>query len=112
MLQHRGWLSGSASSTIAPAAITSGLPAAYAAGTLTEVAEIAQRERVDHLYVTLPLEEHAKLLDLMEITSASSRRQGGPDILQFIALARVSRNLDGLPISTSTKCRFRASTPG
>src|SRR6185295_5685077 len=35
-------------------------------GTLAEVVEIAQRERVDHLYVTLPLEEHAKLLDLME----------------------------------------------
>ena len=36
-------------------------------GTLNEVAEIAQRERVDHLYVALPLEEHAKLLDLMQV---------------------------------------------
>ena len=33
------------------------------------MAEIAQRERVDHLYVALPLEEHARLLNLMEITS-------------------------------------------
>src|SRR5207237_834945 len=33
-------------------------------GTLAEAGEIAQRERVDHLYVALPLEEHTKLLDL------------------------------------------------
>src|SRR5678816_3292503 len=38
-------------------------------GTLADVGEIAQRERIDHLYVALPLEEHTKLLDLVEITS-------------------------------------------
>src|SRR6185295_5711069 len=38
-------------------------------GTLAEMPEIAQRERIDHLYVALPLDEHTKLLNLMEITS-------------------------------------------
>src|SRR5205823_4337930 len=38
-------------------------------GTLAELSDIAQREKVDHLYVALPLEEHAKLLDLVEVTS-------------------------------------------
>ena len=68
-------------------------------GTLSEVVEIAQRERVDHLYVTLPLEEHAKLLDLMEITSREFIDvKVVPDILQFIALRARLEDLDGLPV--------------
>jgi len=68
-------------------------------GTLSEVADICRSERIDHLYVALPLEEHAKLLDLMEITS----REGidvkvVPDLLQFIALRARLDDLDGLPV--------------
>ena len=68
-------------------------------GTLAEVAEIAQRERVDHLYVALPLEEHAKLLDLVDITSRECIDvKVVPDLLQFIALRARLEDLDGLPI--------------
>ena len=68
-------------------------------GTLSEVAEIAQRERVDHLYVALPLEEHAKLLDLMEITSREFIDvKVVPDLLQFIAIRARLEDLDGLPV--------------
>jgi Undecaprenyl-phosphate glucose phosphotransferase len=68
-------------------------------GTLSEVVEIAQRERADHLYVTLPLEEHAKLLDLMEVTSREFIDvKVVPDILQFIALRARLEDLDGLPV--------------
>jgi Undecaprenyl-phosphate glucose phosphotransferase len=68
-------------------------------GTLREVAEIVQRERVDHLYVALTLEEHAKLLDLMEITSRECIDvKVVPDLLQFIALRARLEDLDGLPI--------------
>jgi len=68
-------------------------------GTLGEVAEIVQRERVDHLYVALTLEEHAKLLDLMEITSRECIDvKVVPDLLQFIALRARLEDLDGLPI--------------
>jgi Undecaprenyl-phosphate glucose phosphotransferase len=68
-------------------------------GTLSEVADIAKRERVDHLYVTLPLEEHAKLLDLMEITSREFIDvKVVPDLLQFIALRARLEDLDGLPV--------------
>jgi Undecaprenyl-phosphate glucose phosphotransferase len=68
-------------------------------GTLPEVAEIAQRERVDHLYVALPLEEHSKLLDLMEVTSRECIDvKVVPDLLQFIALRARLEDLDGLPI--------------
>jgi len=68
-------------------------------GTLPEVSEIAQRERVDHLYVALPIEEHAKLLDLMEVTSRECLDvKVVPDLLQFIAIRARLEDLDGLPV--------------
>jgi Undecaprenyl-phosphate glucose phosphotransferase len=68
-------------------------------GTLSEVSEIVQRERIDHLYVALPIEEHAKLLDLMEVTSRECIDvKVVPDLLQFIALRARLEDLDGLPI--------------
>ena len=68
-------------------------------GTLSEVADIAHAERVDHLYVALPIEEHAKLLDLMEITSREAIDvKVVPDLLQFIALRARLEDLDGLPV--------------
>ncbi len=68
-------------------------------GTLAEVGEISQREKIDHLYVALPLEEHSKLLDLVEVTSRECIDvKVVPDLLQFIALRARLEDLDGLPI--------------
>jgi Undecaprenyl-phosphate glucose phosphotransferase len=68
-------------------------------GTLAEVGDIAQRERIDHLYVALPLEEHTKLLDLVELTSRECLDvKVVPDVLQFITLRARLEDLDGLPI--------------
>ena len=68
-------------------------------GTLAEVGDIAQRERIDHLYVALPLEEHAKLLDLVEIAGRQCIDvKVVPDLLQFITLRARLEDLDGLPI--------------
>src|SRR5690349_8642038 len=68
-------------------------------GPLTAADDIIRREHVDHLYVALPLEEHVKMLGLVEATS----REGVdihvvPDLLQFIALRARLENLDGVPI--------------
>jgi len=68
-------------------------------GTLGDADEIIRRERIDHLYVALPLEEHVKMLGLVEVTN----REGVdlhvvPDLLQFIALRARLENLDGVPI--------------
>ena len=68
-------------------------------GKLGDVAEVALAERVDHLYVALPLEEHSKLLELMEITSREPIDvKVVPDLLQFIALRASMEDLDGLPV--------------
>ncbi len=68
-------------------------------GTLADVSDVAQRERIDHLYVALPLEEHSKLLDLIELTSRECLDvKVVPDLLQFIALRARLEDLDGLPI--------------
>jgi len=68
-------------------------------GTLAEGSEILRQEKIDHLYVALPLEEHIKMLALVESTG----REGVdvhvvPDLLQFIALRARLENLDGVPI--------------
>jgi Undecaprenyl-phosphate glucose phosphotransferase len=68
-------------------------------GTLPEADDIIRREGVDHLYVALPLDEHVKMLGLIEATN----REGVdihvvPDLLQFIALRARLENLDGVPI--------------
>jgi Undecaprenyl-phosphate glucose phosphotransferase len=68
-------------------------------GRLEDVAEVAQRERVDHLYVALPLEQHTRLLDLVELTSRECIDiKVVPDLLQFIALRARLEDLDGLPV--------------
>ena len=68
-------------------------------GSLSDAAAIVNNEKIDDLYVALPLEEHMKLLDLVESTS----REGVdvkvvPDLLQFIALRARLEDLDGVPV--------------
>jgi Undecaprenyl-phosphate glucose phosphotransferase len=68
-------------------------------GTLGDADEIIQQEKIDHVYVALPLEEHVKMLGIVEATN----REGVdvhvvPDLLQFIALRARLENLDGVPI--------------
>jgi Undecaprenyl-phosphate glucose phosphotransferase len=68
-------------------------------GTFAETAELLQREKVDQLYVALPLDEHVKMLGMVE---AASREcvdiKVVPDLLQFIALRARLEDLDGVPI--------------
>jgi Undecaprenyl-phosphate glucose phosphotransferase len=68
-------------------------------GVLSEAAEIVRRERIDHLYVALPLDEHMKMLDLIESTSREMVDvKVVPDLLQFMALRARLEDLDGVPI--------------
>ena len=80
-------------------AITSAIAGCRCSGRSAEADDIIRREKIDHLYVALPLEEHVKMLGLVEATN----REGVdihvvPDLLQFIALRARLENLDGVPI--------------
>jgi Undecaprenyl-phosphate glucose phosphotransferase len=68
-------------------------------GVLSDADEVIKQEKIDHVYVALPLEEHVKMLGIVEATN----REGVdvhvvPDLLQFIALRARLENLDGVPI--------------
>ncbi len=68
-------------------------------GTLADVGEILQRERVDQVYVALPLEEHVKMLTIIDQTSREVVDvRVIPDLLQFIAIRARLEDLDGIPM--------------
>jgi Undecaprenyl-phosphate glucose phosphotransferase len=68
-------------------------------GTTTDVGEIVQRERVDQIYVALPLEEHQRMLDVIEAGAKNLIDvKIVPDLLQFIALRARIEDMDGVPI--------------
>jgi Undecaprenyl-phosphate glucose phosphotransferase len=68
-------------------------------GTLSEVDGIFHRERVDQLYVALPLDQHVKMLDLIEVANRECIDvKVVPDLLQVIALRARLEDLDGVPI--------------
>jgi Undecaprenyl-phosphate glucose phosphotransferase len=68
-------------------------------GTLADAAEIIRQENIDHLYVALPLEEHVKMLDVIESTSREMVDvKVVPDLVQFLALRARLEDLDGVPI--------------
>ncbi len=68
-------------------------------GTVAETAEVCTREKVDAIYVALPIEEHVKMLGVVEFASRECIDvHVVPDLLQFIALRARLEDLDGLPI--------------
>jgi Undecaprenyl-phosphate glucose phosphotransferase len=68
-------------------------------GTLEELPEVAVRERIDEIYVALPIEEHVKMLGVVEFASREFINvHVVPDLLQFIALRARLEDLDGLPL--------------
>jgi Undecaprenyl-phosphate glucose phosphotransferase len=68
-------------------------------GTLADAAEIVRQENIDHLYVALSLDEHVKMLDLIESTSREMVDvKVVPDLVQFLALRARLEDLDGVPI--------------
>ena len=68
-------------------------------GTVAETADVCARENVDTIYVALPIEEHVKMLGVVEFASRECIDvHVVPDLLQFIALRARLEDLDGLPI--------------
>ena len=82
-------------------------------GTLAEAGEIIQRERVDQLYVALPLDQHVRMLEIIETVNRDCVDvdvKVVPDLLQFIALRAGLEDLEGVPIININDVPLRAST--
>jgi Undecaprenyl-phosphate glucose phosphotransferase len=68
-------------------------------GSLADAADVCAREQIDELYVALPIDEHVKMLSVVEFASREVIEvHVVPDLLQFIALRARLEDLDGLPI--------------
>ena len=68
-------------------------------GALNETIDVCAREHIDEIYVALPLEEHVKMLSVVEMASRECIEvHVVPDLLQLIALRAKLEDLDGLPI--------------
>jgi Undecaprenyl-phosphate glucose phosphotransferase len=68
-------------------------------GTLADVTDVCEREHIDEIYVALPIDEHVKMLGVVEFASREVIEvHVVPDLLQFIALRARLEDLDGLPI--------------
>ncbi len=68
-------------------------------GRLDEAVEIIRRERIDQLYVALPLEAHQQMLRLIEDASRECLDvKIVPDLLQVLAIRARVEDLDGVPI--------------
>jgi Undecaprenyl-phosphate glucose phosphotransferase len=68
-------------------------------GTVADVSSVCSHERIDEIYVALPIEEHIKMLGVVEYASRECIDvHVVPDLLQFIALRARLEDLDGLPL--------------
>jgi Undecaprenyl-phosphate glucose phosphotransferase len=68
-------------------------------GTVGEVSDVSTREKIDEIYVALPIEEHVKMIDVVEFASRECIDvHVVPDLLQIIALKARLEDLDGLPL--------------
>jgi FlaA1/EpsC-like NDP-sugar epimerase len=68
-------------------------------GSMDQLEDICTQEKVDQIYVALPIEQHLRTLDVVEFASREYIDvQIVPDLLQFIALRARLEDLDGLPM--------------
>jgi exopolysaccharide biosynthesis polyprenyl glycosylphosphotransferase len=68
-------------------------------GSLAETPDICKQENIDQIYVALPLDEHVKMLGLIEYASREFIDvHVVPDLLEFLTLRARLEDLDGVPI--------------
>jgi Undecaprenyl-phosphate glucose phosphotransferase len=77
-------------------------------GTLQEAMEVASAHRVDQIYIALPLEEHAKLLQLIRsVSNECVDLKVVPDLVQYATIKAALEDLDGIPIISLNEVPLR-----
>tara|TARA_B100000686_G_scaffold324429_1_gene380107 strand:- start:233 stop:1609 length:1377 start_codon:yes stop_codon:yes gene_type:complete len=68
-------------------------------GSLLDAERLIKEERIDQLYVALPLDQHVNMLKLIEISNRECVDiKVIPDFLQFVTLRARLEELDGIPL--------------
>ena len=68
-------------------------------GPLADTPDICKQENIDQIYIALPLDEHVKMLGLIEYASREFIDvHVVPDLLEFLTLRARLEDLDGVPI--------------
>jgi len=77
-------------------------------GTLADVTAVAAAHNVDQLYIALPLEEHAKLLQLIKsVSNECLDLKVVPDLIQYATIQAALEDLDGIPIISLNEVPLR-----
>ncbi len=68
-------------------------------GALADAQDVVTRERIDQLYVVLPLAQHVRMLDLVRVANRECIDvRVVPDFLQLVTLRARIEELDGIPL--------------
>jgi Undecaprenyl-phosphate glucose phosphotransferase len=77
-------------------------------GRLDEVSRILADERVDQLYIALPLDEHARLPQLLQLAGNECvDLKVVPDLVQYATIRAELEDLDGIPIVSLNEVPLR-----
>jgi exopolysaccharide biosynthesis polyprenyl glycosylphosphotransferase len=77
-------------------------------GRLDEIDSILESQRIDQVYLALPLEAHARTLEVLQKVGAECVEvKMVPDILQFATLKAEFENLDGTPVINLSQVPLR-----
>jgi Undecaprenyl-phosphate glucose phosphotransferase len=77
-------------------------------GALADTARVAAENRVDQVYIALPLEEHAKLVQLIRsVSNECLDIKVVPDLVQYATIRAELDDLDGIPIISLNEVPLR-----
>jgi Undecaprenyl-phosphate glucose phosphotransferase len=77
-------------------------------GRLDQVTEVAAAHGVDQLYIALPLEEHARMLELIKsVRNECLDIKVVPDLVQYATIKAALEDLDGIPIISLNEVPLR-----
>jgi Undecaprenyl-phosphate glucose phosphotransferase len=77
-------------------------------GTLSQAMEVATAQGVDQIYIALPLDEHAKLVELVRsVSNECIDIKVVPDLIQYATVRAALEDLDGIPIISLNEVPLR-----
>jgi Undecaprenyl-phosphate glucose phosphotransferase len=77
-------------------------------GTTRQAEEVLETQRIDQVFITLPLEAHKKILQLLELMARECVEvKLVPDILQYATLKAALEDLDGTPVINLSEMPLR-----